>query len=60
MPAASDMIELLLDKTLEVCRDKEISKKLRPFSLAYTIEILQITFEQKDMRVDKRLDDAYI
>ena len=60
IPVAFDIIDQILHNSIIVCRDKEINKKLRPFSMSYTMEVLQMTFEQKDMRVDKRIDDSYI
>ena len=60
LPAATDIIELVLHNSIIKCRDKEINKKLRPFSMVYTMEVLQMTFGQKSLQRDNRNDDVYI
>ena len=51
---ATDMIDLVLDNVATICYDKEVDKKIKPFSMLYTMDVLSLTFEQKEVKVDKR------
>ena len=48
------MIDLVLDNVASISYDKEVNKKIKPFSMLYTMDVLRLTFEQKEVKVDKR------
>ena len=48
------MIDLVLDNVATICYDKEVDEKIKPFSMLYTMDVLRLTFEQKEVKVDKR------
>ena len=54
------IIDLVVDKAETVCYDKEINKKIKPFSMVYTMDVLGLTFQQKTVKVDMRKDDYFI
>ena len=60
MKDVNDVLEHVIKQAAIVCYDKEIEKKIKPFSLVYTMDILGLTFEQKTVKVDMRKDDYYI
>lgn len=55
-----ELIQLLLNKSIQVVRDKEIASKIPSFSVYSTVSTMRKAIGMKEFTRDERSDDIYI
>ena len=54
------MIDVILDSTMAVLKDKELGAKVPLFSVASSMMLFQKTINLKDFKPDEKKDDIYL
>ena len=54
------MVDYLLDKSVNIVKDKEIAKKIPTFSLVSTVMTIKKAINMRSYKSDPREDDIYI
>ena len=57
---ANDLIESMLDKSVNIVREKDLAKKVPSFSLTSTMLTIKKAMNMRSYCSDKRLDDIHI
>ena len=57
---ADELVEFLVDKSVNIVRDKELAKKIPAFSLNSALLTIKKAISMRSYESDKRLDDEHL
>ena len=60
MIETEDAIDTILERVIQIRKDKEIAEKVPSYATLHTMQTFTLTFEMKSMAKDMRQDEMFI